>query len=217
MTKAVIFDLDGVLVDSERLIAQEMCAAFAAHGYALEPTAYHIRFHYVPLERTAEIVAEESGIDLPADLIPNLRVRLNEVYDTQLQAVDGVVEMLQSLGRIVAIASGSLPRGIDAKLHRTGLKAFFEPHIYSVFDLDHAPRKPAPDIYLHTAARLGLAPHECVAIEDAPAGVEAGVAAGMRTLGFTGGGHDYPGLAERLREAGADAVFHDMRLLSTLL
>ncbi len=215
MTNAVIFDLDGVLVDSERLIAREVCRALTENGYPLDPVTYHTRFHYVPLERMAEIVAEESGLSLPADMIAGVRVRLAEAYVSDLRAVDGVFEMLKRIAVPVAVASGSVPEGIDQKLRRTELYAFFAPHIYSSVTI--AARKPAPDIYLHAAERLGVAPENCVAVEDAAPGVQAGVAAGMRTLGFTGGGHDYPELAGRLREAGAHAVFDDMRELIDLL
>ena len=215
MTAAVIFDLDGVLVDSEHLIAREMCGAFATHGHRIDAVAYHTRFHYVPLERIAEIVAAENGLDLPRDLVQGVRDRLADLYESELQAVDGVAEALRAIALPMAVASGSVPEGIDRKLRRTGLYDFFAPHIYSVFGVGE--RKPAPDIYLHVASELGLAPEDCVAVEDAAAGVEAGVAAGMRTLGFTGGGHDYPELADRLRAAGADVVFDDMRALPGLL
>lgn len=215
MTKAVIFDLDGVLVDSERLIAREVCAALGAHGYQLDALTYHRRFHYVPLERMAETVAAESGIALPDDMVPTLRKRLDAVYAAELRAVDGATELLDALAVPVAVASGSVPEGIDMKLRGTGLYDFFDPHIYSVFGIGR--RKPAPDIYLHAAERLGLSARDCMAVEDAAPGVAAGVAAGMRTIGFIGGGHDYPELEGRLRDAGAETVIADIRSLKDLL
>ncbi|MEQ8246990.1 MAG: HAD family phosphatase [Alphaproteobacteria bacterium] len=215
MTAAVIFDLDGVLVDSERLIGHAVCAALAVHGYALDPDRYHERFHYVRLEHMAEQVMEESGIALPADFIARLRARLQDAYETDLNAVAGAAEMLRALGLPVAVASGSVPEGIDLKLKRTGLYDFFAPHVYSVFEVGN--RKPAPDVFLFAAERLGVAPEDCVVVEDAAPGVVAGRAAGMRVLGFTGGGHDYRGLSDKLRAAGAETVFADLRALPGLL
>lgn len=215
MTTAVIFDLDGVLVDSERLIGHEVCAALTVHGYALDPNRYHERFHYVRLEHMAEQVMDESGIVLPDDFIARLRARLQEAYQTDLNAVAGAADMLRTIGLPVAVASGSVPEGIDLKLKRTGLYDFFAPHAYSVFEVGN--RKPAPDVFLFAAERLGVAPEACVVVEDAAPGVVAGKAAGMRVLGFTGGGHDYPGLAGKLRDAGAETVFADLSELRNLI
>ena len=208
-TAALIFDLDGVLVDSEILIGHVVSEALSALDIDLTPRDYHSRFHYVRLERMAEIISAEQGVVLPKNFVLQLRKRLDATYATDLVAIPGVEAMLRAVTQPVAVASGSTPEGIDFKLRRTGLYGFFAPHIYSIFDVN-ARRKPAPDVFLHTAAQLGLTPGDCVVIEDAAAGVTAGVAAGMRVLGFTGGGHAYPGLPEKLMNAGAAAVFDDM-------
>ena len=213
-TAALIFDLDGVLVDSELIIGREVSVALSAFDIELNPSDYHARFHYVRLERVADAISVEHGVALPEDFVPQLRQRLNAAFAADLNAVPGVEAMLRAVTQPVAVASGSVPEGIDLKLRRTGLYEFFAPHIYSVFDVGAA-RKPAPDVFLYTAAQLGLAPADCVVIEDAAAGVSAGVAAGMRVLGFSGGGHAYPGLSEKLRDAGAAVVFDDMADLIT--
>lgn len=213
-TAALIFDLDGVLVDSEFLIGREVSAALRAFDIDLNPSDYHARFHYVRLERMADTISAEHGVALPEDFVRQLRQRLDAAYAADLNAVPGVEAMLRAVTQPVAVASGSVPEGIDMKLRRAGLYEFFAPHIYSVFDVGAA-RKPAPDVFLYTAAQLGLAPADCVVIEDAAAGVTAGVAAGMRVLGFAGGGHAYPGLSEKLLDAGAAIVFDDMADLIT--
>ncbi len=215
-TAALIFDLDGVLVDSERLIGHTVSAALESYGIDLKPSDYHQRFHYIRLEHMADAIAAEHDVRLPEDFVPQLRKRLNESYASDLNAVPGVEAMLRAVTLPVAIASGSAPEGIDLKLRQTGLYDFFAPHIYSVFEVG-GHRKPAPDVFLHAAAQLGIPPANCVVIEDAAAGVTAGIAAGMRVLGFTGGGHGYPGLTEKLRAAGADVVFDDMSALTKLL
>ena len=215
-TAALIFDLDGVLVDSELLIGREVSAALSAFDIDLKPGDYHARFHYVRLERMADAISAEHDVNLPEDFVPQLRERLNAAFAADLNAVPGVEAMLRAVTQPVAVASGSVPEGIDLKLRLTGLYEFFAPHIYSVFDVGAA-RKPAPDVFLYTAAKLGLAPADCVVVEDAAAGVTAGIAAGMRVLGFTGGGHAYPGLSEKLLDAGAAVVFDDMDDLITHL
>jgi HAD superfamily hydrolase (TIGR01509 family) len=215
-TAALIFDLDGVLVDSEVLIGHVVSATLSAFDIDLIPSDYHARFHYVRLERMAETISAEHGVFFPKNFVPKLRQRLDAAYATDLTTVPGVEAMLQAVTQPVAVASGSTPEGIDFKLRRTGLYDFFAPHIYSIFDVG-ARRKPAPDVFLHTAAQLGLAPGDCVVIEDAAAGVTAGIAAGMRVFGFTGGGHAYPGLPEKLLDAGAAVVFDNMGDLITLI
>jgi HAD superfamily hydrolase (TIGR01509 family) len=215
-TAALIFDLDGVLVDSELLIGREVSAALRPFNIDLPPGDYHPRFHYVRLERMAETISAEHGVALPDDFVPQLRKRLNVAYASDLEAVPGAEAMLRAVTHPVAVASGSVPEGIDLKLRRTGLYDFFAPHIYSVFDVGAA-RKPAPDVFLYTAEKLGLAPADCIVVEDASAGVTAGIAAGMRVLGFTGGGHAYPGLSEKLKSAGAAEVFDDLADLVTLI
>lgn len=213
---ALIFDLDGVLVDSELLIGHAVSAALGEHGIALSPGDYHTRFHYVRLEKMAAAMAAEHTVALPDDFVPQLRKRLNTMYATELRAVPGAESMLRAVSHPVAVASGSVPEGIDLKLKQTGLYEFFAPHIYSIFDVG-ARRKPAPDVFLHTAKQMNVAPADCVVVEDAAPGVAAGVAAGMRVLGFTGGGHAYTGLAEKLHDAGADVVFDKMDDLIALL
>jgi len=213
---ALIFDLDGVLVDSESLIGHAVSAALREHGITLDPGDYHTSFHYVRLEKMAEAMAAAHDVALPSDFVPELRRRLNVSYATELRAVPGVDAMLCAVTQRLAVASGSVPEGIDLKLKTTGLYDFFAPHIYSVFEVG-ARRKPAPDVFLHTAKQMNLAPEDCVVVEDAAPGVAAGVAAGMRVLGFTGGGHAYPGLAEKLHDAGAAVVFDRMEDLTDLL
>ena len=104
--------------------------------------------------------------------------------------------------------------GIDrirVSLETTGLLHYFEPYLFSASEVRHG--KPAPDLFLHAAARMRVDPRNCVVVEDSPVGVAAGVAAGMRVIGFAGGSHASPALPEHLRAAGAPVVINDMRAL----
>jgi HAD superfamily hydrolase (TIGR01509 family) len=127
----------------------------------------------------------------------------------ELQPVDGIVETLDRIDIPTCVASSGTPEGIEIRLRLTGLWERFEGRIFSAADVEHG--KPAPDLFLHAADRMGAEPAACVVVEDSPFGVEAAHAAGMRVFAYFGG--IMP--AERLRKA--DVVFDDMRELPHLL
>jgi HAD superfamily hydrolase (TIGR01509 family) len=107
----------------------------------------------------------------------------------------------------VAVASSSRAHFLDSKLKRMGLFDLAAPHIYSADLVEHG--KPAPDIFLYTAEKLGVPPRQCLVLEDSVNGVRAGLAAGMQVWGFVGGGHCYDGYGDRLMEAGAQQIMRD--------
>ena len=121
---------------------------------------------------------------------------------------DGVVAAVSRLAGPRCVASSSDRARIALTLELTGLAHLFGDHIFSGTEVAHG--KPAPDLFLHAARTMEVAPADCVVIEDSVLGVQAGVAAGMLVIGFTGGAHAYPGFAERLREAGARTVLGHM-------
>ena len=126
--------------------------------------------------------------------------------------MEGLEPLLASMTLPKAVASSSTVRSLQRKLSLTGLASWFGDHVYSAEHVEHG--KPAPDLFLHAAAKLGHAPGDCIVVEDSVLGVQAGVAAGMQVWGFTGGGHGDAGLGQRLANAGAVRVFdrfHDMR------
>jgi HAD superfamily hydrolase (TIGR01509 family) len=123
--------------------------------------------------------------------------------------------MLTALPQRRCVASSSAPERLRHSLSLTGLLRCFEPHVFSATEV--ARGKPAPDLFLFAAASMQVAPVGCVVIEDSVPGVQAAVAAGMRAIGFTGGGHCRPGHAERLRAAGAAAVTDAMAALPALV
>lgn len=211
----LIFDCDGVLIDSEVLACRADADCLAEIGVAL--TAEQVMERYVGvglLEMLADIGAR-AGRQLPADLADTMRRRTAEVFETGLTAITGVDAVLSELCLPRCVASGSEPARIRQSLTLAGLLHYFEPHVFSATQVGHG--KPAPDLFLFAAARMGVAPARCLVIEDSQAGVRAARAAGMAVLGFTGGSHCRPGHDERLSVAGATAVFADMRHLPELL
>ena len=135
--------------------------------------------------------------------------RYHDAFAAELQPVDGIFEALDAIEHPTCVASSGRPESIEAKLRLTGLWERFDGRISSAADVEHG--KPAPDLFLHAARTMGVAPARCAVVEDSPFGVQAARAAGMRSFAYVGG--VVP--AERLRDA--DVVFDDMRRLPLLL
>ena len=211
----VIFDCDGVLIDSE-LIACRVDAEYLTE-IGFPTTAEFIQENFVGVSARVmfERLERDHGRKLPADFPALLQTRLNAAFDDELEAIAGVADMLPALGVRTCVASSSQPERLRHTLGVTGLWSHFDPHVFSASMVRNG--KPAPDLFLYAADKMGARPQDCVVVEDSRAGVAAGRAAGMRVLGFTGGSHCPPDHAARLREAGADAVFAEMGKLPRLL
>jgi HAD superfamily hydrolase (TIGR01509 family) len=157
------------------------------------------------------VLEAEHGIVVPRDFAMRTHALVSDVCAAEgtALAIPGIHAALDSLGDgPKAVASSSMPAWLARHLRQTDLWRRFAPHVYSVAQVTHG--KPAPDLFLLAAARLGIAPARCLVVEDSVAGVQAGVAAGMTVFGFCGGGHCGRGHAQRLEAAGATAIFTDM-------
>ncbi len=215
---AVIFDCDGVLVDSEVTGLRVILACLAEIGLTYDRHDYIERFlgstwsdFYSRLDGDHRA---RLGAPLPAGFPAVVSARFAADAAADSLAIAGVHDLVGGLSLPKAIASGSTPGDLDKKLRRVGLFEIFAPHIYSAQIV--AKGKPSPDIYLHVAAQLGIDPADCVAVEDSVNGVRSAVAAGMTTVGFVGGGHGSPRLAAKLKDAGAAEVASDMPELSEI-
>jgi HAD superfamily hydrolase (TIGR01509 family) len=208
----VIFDCDGVLVDSEARSNQVLAEELARLGIHLSLRETMDVFMGRSWKSCVAEVAERLGHAPPASFTEGYMRRRDEAL-ADLDAIAGVpevVERLHARGVATCVASSGEHDKMRRTLGATGLWDAFAGRIYSATEVEHG--KPAPDLFLHAAAEQGADPADCVVVEDAPAGVAAGKAAGMRVLA-------YAALtpAERLAEAGADAVFTDMARLPALL
>jgi len=211
-TELVIFDCDGVLVDSEPISIAVLVEALAAAGVTMSEEEAHVRFLGRSLKSMSEILHDDYGLAIDAAFLDAMRKVLYERFRAELQAVDGVAETVDALGIAHCVASSSQPERIRLSLTVTGLLSRFEPNIFSASMV--ARGKPAPDLFLHASAAMGVAPEYCVVVEDSPAGIAAGKAAGMRVVAFTGGSHARtPGHRETLLRLEPDALFDDMREL----
>ncbi len=199
-----IFDCDGVLIDSELIALDVLSAMMGGYGHPMSVAACqdaYMGMHNADIVRAIEA---RIGRALPPDEGARLRARIIDRFHGELRAVAGVADALARLPGPRCVASSSDRARIALTLRLTGLDGFFGSHIFSGAEV--ARGKPAPDLFLHAARVMGVAPGDCVVVEDAVAGVRAGVAAGMPVVGFTGGSHTDAGHAERLRAAGAAIV-----------
>jgi HAD superfamily hydrolase (TIGR01509 family) len=206
----VIFDNDGVLVDSERLANTILAELLTEAGlpYTLEEAVHDFMGGSLVLMR--RLAEAKLGAPLPADLEDRYHQRLFDGF-TRLQPVPGVGAVLDRLdadGTTYCLASSGTHRRIRTALEAVGFWERFEGRIFSSEDVAHG--KPAPDLFLHAAATMGVHPAACVVIEDSPLGVEAAKAAGMKVLG-------YAAMTPVGKLAGADATFDQMTALPALL
>jgi HAD superfamily hydrolase (TIGR01509 family) len=212
MIKHVIFDFDGVLVDSE-IIANRLAVEMKAeHGIQITLEEQLLRF--TGLAQNHPDMLEEMK-RLPAGFMDAFKKRVRLKFIEELTVIDGAIDLLEGISLPKCVASGSEPESLAFKLAHTGLTKYFGPHTFSSRMVKHG--KPAPDLFLFAADKLGWKPGECLVIEDSLPGVQAGVAAGMTVCGFTGAGHIRDGHAENLRAAGAHFVVPGLREVLKLL
>ncbi|MYV93858.1 HAD family hydrolase [Streptomyces sp. SID1034] len=206
----VIFDCDGVLVDSERIAARVQVALGAELGWPLTEDEVVDRFIGRSHAAIREQVAARLGEDTAATWSERFEQLHREAVDADLAPVEGLPEALDALTLPTCIASSGSHDKMRHTLGRTGLYERFAGRIFSATEVSHG--KPAPDLFLHAARQMGVDPAACVVVEDSQPGVRAARAAGMRSFGYAGG------LTPAARLEGPDTeIFYDMRTLSTLI
>lgn len=212
----LIFDCDGVILDSMSLHTEVEAAAYGDIGIRISPEELVRRFSGVSDREVSRILEKETGVKIPDNLGGLVRDKKKAVFSERLEAMPGIYRALEALADIPrCIASGTDLDGLNHMLRVANLYEMFAPHIYSSEMVERG--KPYPDLFLYAAQKVGHAPEECVVIEDGAAGVEAAVAAGMRVLGFTGGSHCGQSHGEALMKAGAENVFSSMDDLPSLM
>jgi HAD superfamily hydrolase (TIGR01509 family) len=212
----IIFDCDGVLVDSEPLAFRVLLEGLAAAGHVMDEQAAHDRFLGRSLANLQSVLRREFGVELNAAQLEEMRVRLFEVYRQELKPMPGIAETLDKLTIPYCVASSSLPDRIRLSLEVTGLLPRFDPHLFSATMV--AKGKPEPDLFLYAAQEMGFPPEACLVIEDTEPGITAAQRAGMTVFAFTGGGHARgPGYRQNLEALSPAVLFDDMRKLPALI
>ena len=205
--RLIIFDCDGVLVDSEVIDARIRSECFQAEGFPI--TVQELAEHSgISRAGLIELVQSRFGRPLPEGFMETTRAKIMSTFTDELRAIEGVSELLRSLAIPVCVASNSYPDRVRHALEVTGLWQFFDPHVFSAAMVKRG--TPAPDLFLFAANRLNVSPADCLVIEDSAHGTVAAQAAGMAVVGFCGGSHCSIGHAERLLGAGCMRVFAQM-------
>ncbi|MBB1245943.1 HAD-IA family hydrolase [Streptomyces durbertensis] len=212
MTPAlVIFDCDGVLVDSETVSADVLRDMAAESGIGLDRPGAFALLHGRKVAHWVAELGELGGRPLPDGFVEEFRARTFTAFERELRPVPGVAEALAALDVPDCVASSAPMEKIRHVLALTGLLRRFDGRLHSAYEV--GVWKPDPGLFLHAARAAGAAPERCVVVEDSAVGVAAGVAAGMRVLGYA---PDGSGTGRQLARAGA-RVFTDMSRLPSLV
>jgi len=221
----LIFDCDGVLVDSEVVVAPVVAGLFAAHGAVLSADEVLERYTGMANAEMTRQVEREFGMAFPDGFLDVLERAELDALERDLRPVPGMAALLGGVGGVgglggaggvaMCVASSSAPERIRLSLDVTELAGYFGHNVFSAAEV--ARPKPAPDLFLRAAAAMGAVPTECMVVEDSVFGVAAGVAAGMRVIGFTAASHGGPAADVMLLGAGAESVASDAEELAILL
>ena len=212
-SQLVVFDCDGVLVDTERLTVGVEARVLTELGWPM--TADEVVSRWMGRTSAAQLadVQTHLGPERTKRFDELVTVEVHDVFERELTAVDGIPELLDALddaGVATCVASSGTHGRMRRTLGLTGLRERFDGRIFSASEVEQG--KPAPDLFLHAADRMGVAPSRCCVVEDSVYGVQAGVAAGMTVHGFAGGLTAEPAL----RDAGAHTFTHMCELVERL-
>jgi HAD superfamily hydrolase (TIGR01509 family) len=212
----IIFDCDGVLVDSEPLAMRVLLETIRAEGVVIDLDTGFRQFLGRSLSAVIAHLNATYHLSLNEAALERMRANLYALYARELKPMAGLIDALGEIAVPACVASSSHMERIRVSLTLTGLIDRFEPAIFSAAMVAHG--KPAPDLFLYAAAQMQVDPGACLVIEDSPAGIVAAQRAGMRVFAFAGGGHIAPsGLRSEIEALGPDAIFDDMHDLPALV
>ena len=202
----VIFDCDGVLVDSEIIAARVEAELLTAAGYPIEAEDLAQTYAGLTFRDIMLRIEQESQQLFQATLITEAEKLVDKRLKAEVRAIEGAHEAVAAVSAPYCICSNSSAERLEAMLTRTHLFSFFKGKIFSSLDTPSKKPKPSPDVFLHAASAMKADPRKTFVIEDSVHGVAGAKAAGMRVIGFTGASHTHPGHADMLMEAGAETV-----------
>ncbi|MCZ8543064.1 HAD family hydrolase [Mesorhizobium qingshengii] len=213
----VIFDCDGVLVDSEIIAARVEAELLTLAGYEISAEEIAETYAGLTFKDIMMRVEEKSSIPFQASLIDRAEELVDRKLRSDVRAIDGVREAVAAVTAPRCICSNSRSERIEFMLEKVHLQPFFAGRIFSALEIPSKKTKPAPDVFLFAAEKLNANPANTFVIEDSVHGVHGARAAGMRVIGFTGAGHSYPGHADALTEAGAETAIRRWAELKSVI
>ncbi|MCT2577887.1 MAG: HAD family phosphatase [Mesorhizobium sp.] len=213
----VIFDCDGVLVDSEIIAARVEAELLTSAGYEISPEELAETYAGLTFKDILMRVEEKSHLPFQASLIDRAEELVDRKLRSDVRIIDGAREAVAAVTTPRAVCSNSRTERIEFMLEKVRLLPFFAGRIFSGLDIPSKKTKPAPDVFLYAAEQLGANPKNTFVIEDSVHGVTGARTAGMRVIGFTGAGHSYPGHADSLTEAGAETVIRRLAELGSTI
>jgi HAD superfamily hydrolase (TIGR01509 family) len=211
----IIFDCDGVLLETESLANRCEVDALGKLGYTISLEEYidlSLGRHNIQVE---ELLKEKFNIDLPPHFWSDVKLEQQDLFDKHLIPVAGVIETLELITTQKCIASSSSMERLNHTLGITKLLPYFENRIFSTEFVSRG--KPFPDIYLYAAEKMKMVPKECVVIEDSLAGIEGALAAKMTVFAFGGGQHITAKIKHKLQKSGAHQYFERMQNFQDIL
>lgn len=213
--KLVLFDCDGVLVDSEYLAGAIHAELLTEAGFPISEDEVAARYTGLNFAEILKETEKTSGKPVSAALLDKAEQMFKKRMKKDLQAIAGVracVDIVRNTLHLpYCICSNSSSANIKAMLEQVELYDLFRGRIFSAPEMGTKKEKPAPDIYLFAAEKAGIAPQHCIVLEDSVHGATAAVSAGMRVVGFTGGRHARPALSGALMEAGTETVINSLQ------
>lgn len=213
----VIFDCDGVLVDSEIIAARVEAELLTSAGYEISPEELAETYAGLTFKDILMRVEEKSHLPFQASLIDRAEELVDRKLRSDVRIIDGAREAVAAVTAPRAVCSNSRTERIEFMLEKVRLLPFFAGRIFSGLDIPSKKTKPAPDVFLYAAEQLGANPKNTFVIEDSVHGVTGARTAGMRVIGFTGAGHSYRGHADSLTEAGAETVIRRLAELGSTI
>jgi HAD superfamily hydrolase (TIGR01509 family) len=202
----LVFDCDGVIVDSEIIAAAVDAELLSEDGYEITAAEVNRRFAGMTSREIAAVIQGEIGRPLPDSFFERAKAEIDQRLAAGVQAMAGINEVLDRLDDPRCLCSNSASERIEISLKKTLLFDRFAPYIFSAVEVGTREPKPSPNVYRYALDQFRAAPREAVVIEDSVPGVIAARAAGTRVVGFTGGSHTFPGHADLLTDAGAETV-----------
>jgi HAD superfamily hydrolase (TIGR01509 family) len=217
--KLVIFDCDGVLINSEEIYLDSEINFLSTAGFHIERRSYMEAFMGLSNDdwqaKVEAAVQERNGRPLPENFFESLHAFVMRRFESELVSISGVRGAVANLGLKCCVASSSRLSNLRWKLEHTGIADLFSAGVFSAEMVDRG--KPAPDLFLHAAASLAVEPEHCVVVEDSANGVTAGKAAGMTVIGFAGGGHCPADHEAILMSSGAQVVIDSFAKLGATI